>query len=52
MPRSRENGFDYFAQTNAIAFFGSYRPVPADPTVGRYGDDIAVSYQTFLDTTK
>jgi hypothetical protein len=52
VPRSRENGFDYFASTNSIAFFGTYRPVPADPTVGRYGDDIAVNYQTFLDRTK
>ena len=52
VPRSRENGFDYFANTNSIAFFGTYRPQPADPTLGRYGDDIAVSYQTFLDRTK
>ena len=52
VPRSRVNGFDYFAQSNAIAFFGTYRPEPADPTMGRYGDDIAVSYQTFIDTTK
>ena len=52
VPRSRVNGFDYFAQSNAIAFFGTYRPEPADPTDGRYGDDIAVSYQTFIDTTK
>jgi hypothetical protein len=52
VPRSRVNGFDYFAQSNAIAFFGTYRPEPADPTIGRYGDDIAVSYQTFVDTTK
>jgi hypothetical protein len=52
VPRSRENGFDYFAQSNAIAFFGTFRPEPADPTQGRYGDDIAVSYQAFVDTTK
>jgi len=52
VPRSREDGFEYFPQTNSIAFFGSYRPQPADPTMGRYGDDIAVSYQTFIDTTK
>lgn len=52
VPRSRVNGFDYFAQSNSIAFFGTYRPEPADPTMGRYGDDIAVSYQTFIDTTK
>lgn len=52
VPRSRTNGFDYFAQSNSIAFFGTYRPEPADPTEGRYGDDIAVHYQTFIDTTK
>jgi hypothetical protein len=52
VPRSRNNGFDYFAQSNAIAFFGTFRPEPADPTMGRYGDDISVSYQAFVDTTK
>ncbi|MEZ4462117.1 MAG: hypothetical protein R3E66_20830 [bacterium] len=52
VPRSRENGFDYFASTNSIAFFGSYRPEPADPTMGRYGDDVSVSYSTFLNRTK
>lgn len=52
VPRSRVNGFDYFAQSNSIAFFGTFRPEPADPTMGRYGDDIAVSYQTYIDTTK
>lgn len=52
VPRSRENGFDYFANSNSIAFFGTYRPEPADPTQGRYGDDIAVGYETFLDLTK
>ena len=26
VPRSRQDGFDYFPQTNAIAFFGTYRP--------------------------
>jgi hypothetical protein len=52
VPRSRSNGFDYFASTNSIAFFGTYRPEPADPTLGRYGDDIAVGYETFLDLTK
>ncbi len=52
VPRSRSNGFDYFAQSNSIAFFGTYRPEPADPTMDDYGDDIAVSYQTFIDTTK
>lgn len=52
VPRSRVNGFDYFAQSNSIAFFGTFRPEPADPTMGRYGDDIAVTYQTFIDRTK
>lgn len=52
VPRSRVNGFDYFASTNSIAFFGTYRPVPADPTMGRYGDDVSVSYETFLNRTK
>jgi hypothetical protein len=52
VPRSREDGFDYFASTNSIAFFGTFRPQPADPTQGRYGDDIAVSYSTFLDQSK
>jgi len=52
VPRSRVNGFDYFASTNSIAFFGTYRPIPADPTLGRYGDDVAVSYETFLNRTK
>jgi hypothetical protein len=52
VPRSRVNGFDYFASTNSIAFFGTYRPIPADPTMGRYGDDVSVSYETFLNRTK
>lgn len=52
VPRSRSNGFDYFANTNSIAFFGTYRPEPADPTQGRYGDDIAVSFSTFIDQSK
>jgi hypothetical protein len=50
VPRSRENGFDYFAQTNSIAFFGSFRPEPA--TAGGRADNIAVSYESFQDRTK
>ncbi|MGM0558533.1 MAG: hypothetical protein ACQEVA_19260 [Myxococcota bacterium] len=50
VPRSRENGFDYFAQTNSIAFFGSFRPEPA--SVGGRADNIAVSYESFQDRTK
>lgn len=26
VPRSRTDGFDYFPQSNSVAFFGSYRP--------------------------
>ncbi len=28
IPRSHDDGFDYFPQSNSIAFFGSYRPLP------------------------
>ena len=53
VPRSRVNGFDYFAERNSIAFFGTYRPEPTDPNIpGHYGDDVAITYQTFIDTTK
>lgn len=48
VPRSRENGFDYFAQSNSLAFFGSYRPeVNATPP-----DNISVTYETFQDRSK
>ena len=48
VPRSRENGFDYFAQTNSLAFFGSYRPqLNATPP-----DNISVTYETFQDRSK
>jgi hypothetical protein len=47
VPRSRENGFDYFAETNTIAFFGSYRPEIADPANDVYGDAVAVSFRVF-----
>lgn len=32
VPRSRTDGFDYFPQRNAIAFFGTYRPRAASKT--------------------
>ncbi len=50
VPRSRENGFDYITETNSIAFFGTYKPLASRS--GVRGDDIAVSYQTYRDTTK
>ena len=45
-PRSRDSGFDYFPQRNALAFFGDFRPTP-DKTV-----QVAVHYRTFRDVTK
>ena len=50
VPRSRKNGFDYFAQTNSIAFFGTYRPEIATGTTPP--DDISITYETFLDRSK
>jgi hypothetical protein len=50
VPRSRENGFDYFASTNSIAFFGTFRPEPASG--GDRADNIAVSYEAYQDRTK
>jgi hypothetical protein len=68
VPRSRVDGFDYFPQTNSVAFFGSYRPratvqACADNTECEPGSicgsgrcrfpvQVAVQYQTFLDRTK
>ncbi len=52
VPRSRENGFDYFANTNSVAFFGTYRPETPDPVNFFYGDDFAVSYEYLTDRTK
>lgn len=49
VPRSRINGFDYFANTNSIAFFGSYRP---DPESNGSADHIAVTYRHYRLMTK
>jgi hypothetical protein len=42
VPRSRQSGFDYDGVTNAIVFYGAYRPT-AD------GLDVVASYQRFID---
>lgn len=52
VPRSRDNGFDYFAQTNSISFFGDVLPKPPPESGNEPGDFIAVSYETMLDITK
>lgn len=49
VPRSRINGFDYFANTNSIAFFGSFRP---DPESNGAKDHIAVTYRHYKLTSK
>ncbi len=49
IPRSRINGFDYFANTNSIAFFGSFRP---DPESNGAKDHIAVTYRHYKLTSK
>lgn len=41
VPRSRADGYDYFPQSNTIAFYGSYAPQAGDPSV-----NVSVSYQT------
>ena len=43
VPRSREDGFDYFPQTNSIAFFGSYRPKASTRQACAADGDCAVS---------
>jgi hypothetical protein len=42
VPRSRTNGFDYDGVTNAILFYGSYRPVLD-------GLDVVASYRYYID---
>ena len=52
IPRSRTNGFDYFAQTNSISFFGDVLPKPPTEDSNQPGDFIAISYESMLDVTK
>ena len=52
VPRSRQNGFEYFEETNAIAFFGDYRPDASEEKGGQPGDYIAVSYEAFKNRCK
>ncbi len=46
IPRSTENGFDYYPSTNTIAFFGNHRP-DLNPDEGEQPDWFAVSYQAY-----
>ena len=50
VPRNRDEGFEYFAQDNSVAFFGSYRPEPSEQD---YSEDfVAVRYEYFIDRCK
>jgi hypothetical protein len=42
VPRSRSDGFDYDGVSNAILFYGDWRPVAG-------GLDVVASYRTFID---
>jgi hypothetical protein len=46
VPRSRDDGYDYFAEENSVAFFGSFRPSD-DPATPYSEDFIAVRYEYF-----
>ncbi len=46
VPRSTENGFDYFPSSNTVAFFGDYRPDFNKPR-NEQPDWIGVSFETF-----
>ena len=52
VPRSRDNGFDYFPEDNTVALFGAYRGQLANPALGVCGEDLVVHYETFVDRTK
>ncbi len=46
VPRSRADGFDYYAPTNSIVFYGGCRPVsPVPPAIG---SRIALSYRYWI----
>ncbi|WP_230470170.1 hypothetical protein [Lujinxingia vulgaris] len=51
VPRSRINGFDYFASTNSIAFFGDFRPSDDDPEDAPI-NYVSVSYRHFQVNSK
>jgi hypothetical protein len=50
VPRNRDDGFEYFAQDNSVAFFGSYRPEPSEQDFSK--DFVAVRYEYFIDRCK
>lgn len=51
VPRSQDNGFDYFAERNSLSFFGKYRP-QYNKKGDKSPDYISVSFETFKDRCK
>jgi hypothetical protein len=47
VPRNRDDGFEYFAQSNSIGLFGHYRMEPSDGEIAE--DFLAVRYAYFTD---
>jgi hypothetical protein len=47
VPRNRQDGFDYVAQDNSIAFYGDYRLEPSEGEIAE--DFVAARYEYFLD---
>lgn len=52
VPRSGEAGFNYFAEHNSIAFYGSYAPEPSERESGISEDFVVVQYDYFHDNCK
>ncbi|QDG53761.1 hypothetical protein FIV42_24360 [Persicimonas caeni] len=44
--RSRTDGWDYFPETNSVAFFGPARPQLEDPANGVAGERVVIIYDT------
>jgi hypothetical protein len=47
VPRNRQDGFDYVAQDNSIAFYGDYRPEPSEGEIAE--DFVAARFEYFVD---
>ncbi|MFW5967768.1 MAG: hypothetical protein ACOCV2_09635 [Persicimonas sp.] len=45
VPRSEDNGFNYYSEENAVAFYGDFRP--EIPENNEPADPISVTYETF-----
>lgn len=52
VPRNTQNGFDYFPQQNAIAFYGDFRPEGKDEGVQGETDYISVTFERYRQKCK